>query len=192
MCRPYYELRANYNGLLKAQKKRIEELERNVAEAKAMYNEALKNLEKISEEIHRMREERRLRGDDEDRSHGHCHPRENGDNDDGLDMSADDTAESYEMSHSSEINSFDEYLSFPPKLSTKASPVRQQKIDKLDCPHLLKDFVAYHGHQSAARQSSSTDSDANTTDIVSIVFCGSAIDCDFILHHADKHLIRRH
>ena len=58
--RPYYETRANYNGLLKAQKKRIMELENRVRDAKMTYNEALKNLEKISEEIHKMRDERSL------------------------------------------------------------------------------------------------------------------------------------
>lgn len=62
-CRPYYETRANYNGILKDQKKRIVELELKVSSAKASYNDALKNLEQISEEIHKMREERRLSGD---------------------------------------------------------------------------------------------------------------------------------
>lgn len=60
MDRPYYETRANYNGILKEQKKRIVELELKVSNAKASYNDALKNLEQISEEIHKMREERRL------------------------------------------------------------------------------------------------------------------------------------
>lgn len=62
-CRPYYETRANYNGILKDQKKRIVELELKVSSAKASYNDALKNLEQISEEIHKMREERRLSSD---------------------------------------------------------------------------------------------------------------------------------
>lgn len=170
---------------MKTQKKRIEELETNVSDAKAMYNDALKNLEKISEEIHKMREERQL-CDNENRMHCNNDLRDEttGDNDDVINGSP------YMLSHSSEINSFDEYLSFPPKLSTKSSPVRQQKIDNLDCPHLLKDFVPYGGQQqqhhhhqkaslmgfsygegaAAARQSSSTDdcSDPNNaTDIVS-------------------------
>lgn len=63
LCRPYYETRANYNGILKNQKKRIVELELKVSSAKACYNDALKNLEQISEEIHKMREERRLSSD---------------------------------------------------------------------------------------------------------------------------------
>ena len=39
------------------------ELELKVSSAKACYNDALKNLEQISEEIHKMREERRLSND---------------------------------------------------------------------------------------------------------------------------------
>lgn len=53
--RPYYETRANYNGLLKAQKNRITDLETRVRDAKLTYNEALRLLEQISEEIHRQR-----------------------------------------------------------------------------------------------------------------------------------------
>ncbi|XP_020805522.1 SH3 domain-binding protein 5-like isoform X2 [Drosophila serrata] len=56
--RPYYETRANYNGLLKAQKTRVNELEAKVSAAKLTYNEALKNLEQISEDIHRQRQQR--------------------------------------------------------------------------------------------------------------------------------------
>ncbi|XP_016995281.2 uncharacterized protein [Drosophila takahashii] len=56
--RPYYETRANYNGLLKAQKSRVNELEAKVSAAKLTYNEALKNLEQISEDIHRQRQQR--------------------------------------------------------------------------------------------------------------------------------------
>lgn len=55
--RPYYETRANYNGLLKTQKNRITDLDSKVREAKTTYNEALQILEQISEEIHRMRSE---------------------------------------------------------------------------------------------------------------------------------------
>lgn len=58
-ARPYYETRANYNGLLLGQKKQIQELEMKVRDSKMTYNDALKNLEQISEEIHKMREERR-------------------------------------------------------------------------------------------------------------------------------------
>lgn len=58
LCSPYYETRANYNGLLKAQKTRVNELEAKVSAAKLTYNEALKNLEQISEDIHRQRQQR--------------------------------------------------------------------------------------------------------------------------------------
>lgn len=44
---------------MKNQKKRIVDLENKVRDAKMTYNEALSNLEQISEDIHRMREERR-------------------------------------------------------------------------------------------------------------------------------------
>ncbi|XP_059618725.1 SH3 domain-binding protein 5-like isoform X2 [Phlebotomus argentipes] len=108
--RPYYETRANYNGLLKAQKQKVTDLEARVSEAKMTYNEALKNLEQISEEIHKMRKERR-----------------------SIEME-------FGASNSSQIDSSDEYLDFPAKLSTKSSPVRQQRFAALDCPHLLRDI----------------------------------------------------
>uniref|UniRef100_A0A1L8DLY8 Putative btk-associated sh3-domain binding protein sab n=1 Tax=Nyssomyia neivai TaxID=330878 RepID=A0A1L8DLY8_9DIPT len=108
-CLPYYETRANYNGLLKTQKQRVNDLESRVADAKMTYNEALKNLEKISEEIHKMRKERRC-----------------------IEME-------YGPSNSSQIDSSDEYLDFPAKLTTKSSPVRQQRFTSIDCPHLLRD-----------------------------------------------------
>lgn len=41
------------------------------------------------------------------------------------------------------INSSDEYLDFPPQLSTKSSPIRQQRLDQSDCRHLLRDFDGY-------------------------------------------------
>ncbi|XP_059618724.1 SH3 domain-binding protein 5 isoform X1 [Phlebotomus argentipes] len=109
-CLPYYETRANYNGLLKAQKQKVTDLEARVSEAKMTYNEALKNLEQISEEIHKMRKERR-----------------------SIEME-------FGASNSSQIDSSDEYLDFPAKLSTKSSPVRQQRFAALDCPHLLRDI----------------------------------------------------
>ncbi|XP_055684798.1 SH3 domain-binding protein 5 isoform X1 [Lutzomyia longipalpis] len=108
-CLPYYETRANYNGLLKSQKQRVNDLESKVADAKMTYNEALKNLEKISEEIHKMRKERR-----------------------SIEME-------FGASNSSQIDSSDEYLDFPAKLTSKSSPVRQQRFSPLDCPHLLRD-----------------------------------------------------
>lgn len=48
---------------------------------------------------------------------------------------------------SSAIYSADEYLEFPPHLSTQSSPIRQRNLDALDCPHLLKGFVGYMPHQ---------------------------------------------
>ncbi|KAJ6638239.1 SH3 domain-binding protein 5-like [Pseudolycoriella hygida] len=127
---PYYETRANYNGILKEQKKRIVELELKVSNAKSSYNDALKNLEQISEEIHKMREERRLSND----------MVENYDNDECIENST--------------SNFTDEYLDFPSKLSTKASPIRQKNLEKLDCPHLMRDFVSYPQQGSSTELSS--------------------------------------
>ncbi|XP_037047589.1 SH3 domain-binding protein 5 isoform X2 [Bradysia coprophila] len=133
--RPYYETRANYNGILKEQKKRIVELELKVSNAKASYNDALKSLEQISEEIHKMREERRL---------------------------SNEMAENYDANdciENSTSNFTDEYLDFPSKLSTKSSPIRQKNIEKLDCPHLIRDFDSYPQQGSSAELNSPGKSD---------------------------------
>ena len=60
LSRPYYETRANVNAKLRNMKTRIIEMEKEVQRAKAAYNEALQNLEKISDEIHKMREDEKL------------------------------------------------------------------------------------------------------------------------------------
>ncbi|XP_055710926.1 SH3 domain-binding protein 5 isoform X2 [Phlebotomus papatasi] len=126
--RPYYETRANYNGLLKSQKQKVNDLEARVSDAKMTYNEALKNLERISEEIHKMRKERQA------------------------------IEVEYGASNSSQIESNDEYLDFPPKLSTKSSPVRQQRFPPLDCPHLLRDIdVRSFGGTSSESNGYQTD-----------------------------------
>lgn len=52
--RPYYEVKANLNGLLDGQKARILHLEHRVLSAKTTYADALKNLESISNEIHKV------------------------------------------------------------------------------------------------------------------------------------------
>ncbi|XP_055844798.1 guanine nucleotide exchange factor rei-2 isoform X2 [Episyrphus balteatus] len=124
--RPYYETRANYNGLLKTQKERITSLESRVAEAKMSYNDALKNLEQISEEIHKMRQEKRKFMQIEQKAAAETH--------------AQDAVDNSTSSFPCRIESCDEYLEIPPKLSTKSSPVRQKYPDQHDCPHLLQDF----------------------------------------------------
>lgn len=58
--RPYYETRANSFGHLNEQKQRIQLLEAKVAETKLNYNDTLRCLELISEEIHKMREDKYL------------------------------------------------------------------------------------------------------------------------------------
>lgn len=123
--RPYYETRANYNGLLKTQKERITSLESRVADAKMSYNDALKNLEQISEEIHRMRQEKRKCMQIEQQT---------------AETRAQDA--SIDATFPCRIESCDEYLDIPPKLSTKSSPIRQKYPDQHDCPHLLQDFEA--------------------------------------------------
>lgn len=66
LCRPYYETRANYNAKLRFMKSKIIEMESEVQQTKAAYNNALQNLEKISDEIHKLREDQKLEGFHED------------------------------------------------------------------------------------------------------------------------------
>ncbi|ETN67768.1 hypothetical protein AND_000409 [Anopheles darlingi] len=147
---PYYELRANYNALLLEQKQKVVELESKVATSKLRYNEALSNLELISEEIHRQRKARRANSTDDDGA-GSCSS--------GSSATAHRTkllamhlppfgvvqsgtgATASAVPPTARIESSDEYLEFPAKLTMKASPVKQRYLDKLDCPHLLKDFA---------------------------------------------------
>lgn len=55
---PYYETRSNNLKNLNDHKKRIVNLESKVVETKATYNDTLRSLELISEEIHKMRQDR--------------------------------------------------------------------------------------------------------------------------------------
>ncbi|TMW41610.1 hypothetical protein DOY81_013311 [Sarcophaga bullata] len=135
-CKPYYETRANYNGILKAQKEKINDLESRVAEAKMTYNEALKNLEQISEEIHRQRQQKQ----------------QNLMNYETMlkQVEADNASSNYSSPMGSgsythfpcDIDTSDEYLEMPDKLSTNSSPIRQKHADVHECPHLLHDFDA--------------------------------------------------
>ncbi|XP_023302448.2 uncharacterized protein LOC111684497 isoform X3 [Lucilia cuprina] len=135
--RPYYETRANYNGILKAQKEKINSLENRVAEAKMTYNEALKNLEQISEEIHRQRQQKQAnllnyetmlkQVEVDNASSNYSSPMGSG--------------TSYTQ-FPCDIDTSDEYLEMPDKLSTNSSPVRQRHPDEHECPHLLHDFDA--------------------------------------------------
>ncbi|XP_050099458.1 uncharacterized protein LOC126579850 isoform X1 [Anopheles aquasalis] len=147
---PYYELRANYNALLLEQKQKVVELESKVAASKLRYNEALSNLELISEEIHRQRKARRANSTDDDGA-GSCSS--------GSSATAHRTkllamhlpafgvcpsgaaGSASAVPPTARIECSDEYLEFPAKLTVKASPVKQRYLDKLDCPHLLKDFA---------------------------------------------------
>ncbi|XP_065365836.1 dentin sialophosphoprotein isoform X2 [Calliphora vicina] len=156
--RPYYETRANYNGILKAQKEKINSLENRVADAKMTYNEALKNLEQISEEIHRQRQQKQknlmnyetmLKQTEVDNaSSNYSSPMGSG-------------------SHTQfpcDIDTTDEYLEMPDKLTTNSSPVRQRHPDEHECPHLLHDFdtvltfpqkIASGMHKSASTSNTS-------------------------------------
>ncbi|XP_053678177.1 uncharacterized protein LOC128728573 [Anopheles nili] len=135
---PYYELRANYNALLLEQKHKVVELETKVAESKLRYNEALSNLERISEEIHRQRKARANSMDEDGAGSGSSSS--SAVTGRGGKMLAMHLPFSQSPSVA-RIESNDEYLEFPAKLSIKASPIKQKYLDKLDCPHLLKDFA---------------------------------------------------
>lgn len=149
---PYYETRANYNGVLKSQKERINGLECKVAEAKMSYNEALKNLEQISEEIHKMRQEKMNFNLNLSYQQSNISP----------------PSSVCGYNFPSQIDSCDEYLDFPPKLSTKSSPIRQKKVDLLDCPHLLRDFeqqdFSYGNDVGKTLNSASGSAASNLTD----------------------------
>ncbi|XP_022091227.1 uncharacterized protein LOC110979587 [Acanthaster planci] len=53
--RPYFEMKNKFNQQLEAKKKRVEELQERVTQAKEAYSNALHNLEQISDEIHEHR-----------------------------------------------------------------------------------------------------------------------------------------
>lgn len=55
ICRPYYELKAQFNHMLELQKQRVQTLEVQVSTSKLTYADALRNLEQISDEIHHLR-----------------------------------------------------------------------------------------------------------------------------------------
>uniref|UniRef100_A0A182SKW9 Uncharacterized protein n=1 Tax=Anopheles maculatus TaxID=74869 RepID=A0A182SKW9_9DIPT len=137
---PYYELRANYNALLLEQKQKVVELETKVAESKLRYNEALSNLERISEEIHRQRKAR-ANSLDEDGGGSGSSSSSAVTGRGGNKMLATMHLPFSKSPSAARIDSNDEYLEFPAKLSIKASPIKQKYLDKLDCPHLLKDFA---------------------------------------------------
>ncbi|XP_049289213.1 uncharacterized protein LOC125767027 isoform X1 [Anopheles funestus] len=136
---PYYELRANYNALLLEQKQKVVELETKVAESKLRYNEALSNLERISEEIHRQRKARANSLDEDGGGSGSSSS--SAVTGRGGKMLATMHLPFSNSPSAARIDSNDEYLEFPAKLSIKASPIKQKYLDKLDCPHLLKDFA---------------------------------------------------
>ncbi|GLV44674.1 uncharacterized protein CBL_20585 [Carabus blaptoides fortunei] len=52
---PYFEMKAQFNQLLEAQRSKVQSLESQVCNAKLTYADALRNLEQISDEIHRTR-----------------------------------------------------------------------------------------------------------------------------------------
>lgn len=120
---------------MKAQKEKINSLESKVGEAKMTYNEALKNLEQISEEIHRQRQQQQ----------------KNLMNYEAMLKQVEETASNYTSSSGEmanyqnfqcDIDTSDEYLDLPDKLSSNSSPIPQRHPDEHDCPHLLQDFEA--------------------------------------------------
>uniref|UniRef100_A0AAG5D9S9 Uncharacterized protein n=1 Tax=Anopheles atroparvus TaxID=41427 RepID=A0AAG5D9S9_ANOAO len=158
---PYYELRANYNALLLEQKQKVVELEAKVAQSKLRYNEALSSLERISEEIHRQRKARANSVDDEDGGSGSS----------GSSATVTRSRGKLLAMHlpfakspsAARIDCNDEYLEFPAKLTIKASPIKQKFLDKLDCPHLLKDFACRKASPGAESDSDNYQFSPNPT-----------------------------
>ncbi|XP_064536758.1 SH3 domain-binding protein 5 isoform X2 [Drosophila montana] len=161
--RPYYETRANYNGLLKAQKLRVNELETRVSAAKLTYNEALKNLEQISEDIHRQRQQRNnllnyeamLRQVDAVDALTA-----------GVKQQLQPESEREQEQEQDQLE--DEYLRMPDRLGSGASSPRQRQADPHECPHLLHDFEAVltfpqklAGGMHKSASTSATDGDNN-------------------------------
>lgn len=111
-------------------------MESKVSEAKLTYNEALKNLEQISEEIHRQRQQQKNLMNFDTIATTTAQDA----------MSCETTTATAQMQNYNHfpcvIDSTDEYLEMPEKLSTNSSPVRQRRRDEHDCPHLLQDFEA--------------------------------------------------
>lgn len=114
---------------------KIEDLDERVSAAKSAYNEALKRLEEISEEIHRLRKEREGASESPAGSEVNnvCSGAASSVEEDPMD----DVINRF---NGTGINSTDEYMEFPQKMSVKSSPVRQKKVGELDCPHMFKDF----------------------------------------------------
>lgn len=135
-------------------------------DAKMTYNEALKNLEQISEEIHKMREQRRLSNDTAEivesvvnvtRPGGH--PKLNAVI--HLFFLFTQMEPTYLRKPANQINSSDEYLDFPPRLTTKASPIRQHHVSHSDCPHLLRDFMAYPAQSTSFEEPAAVSPNVN-------------------------------
>lgn len=126
------------------------------------YNEALTHLEEISEEIHRLREQTKKQMEEYNQT-------------EGVDVTCAITAEQETTTNlsnsSSQIESTDEYLEFPLKLSLKSSPIKQKHLDKHSCPHLLRDFNFGASCSRLGCERNTDDSDGtfspNQTDIVS-------------------------
>jgi hypothetical protein len=57
---PYFEQKDIFNKALESQKKRVQDLQEKVSQAKAEYSKSLRNLEEISESIHARRKLRHL------------------------------------------------------------------------------------------------------------------------------------
>lgn len=138
-------------------------MEGKIFHAKMTYNEALRHLEEISEEIHRLRHETKRKMEEYDL------------NDIEINKSSVNTAEitTTNLSNtSSQIESTDEYLDFPLKLSLKSSPIKQKQLDKHSCPHLLRDFNFGASCSRLGCERNTDDSDGafspNQTDITNL------------------------
>lgn len=148
--------------MLKAQKLRVNELETKVSAAKLTYNEALKNLEQISEDIHRQRQQRNnlLNYEAMLRQVDAVDALTAGEQQQPLGAAGGDYLQPGEE---------EEYLCMPDRLGSGASSPRQSRPDPHDCPHLLHDFEAVltfpqklaGGMHKSASTSATTDGDNN-------------------------------
>lgn len=108
---PYFEMKAQFNQLLEAQRSKVQSLESQVCNAKLTYADALRNLEQISDEIHRTR----------NKTHRALAAVEDGK------LEPPDTIGSFpEYSYNDDE---DEYMSLPATLSATTSPIQTHLDD---------------------------------------------------------------
>lgn len=147
---------------------KIEDLNERVSSAKAAYNAALMQLEEISEQIHRLRKEREGGGQSPSTSASDGDVAGAATEASGGASSVDEDTMDDVISrfNSTAINSTDEYLDFPQKMSVKSSPVRQKNVGELDCPHMYQDFQGSSSGNAAATGGGCSSSSQMTNEAI--------------------------